>query len=47
MDGVKANKTTVGNLINLLLLLHNDLRSQKQKKISNSDKKIQVTTRAI
>lgn len=42
----KTNKTTVGNLINLLLLLHNDLVSLK-KYINNSDKKIQVTTLSI
>lgn len=46
MDGVKANKTTLGNLINLLLLLHNDFRSQKIY-VNNSDKKMQVTTLAI
>lgn len=46
MADVKANKTTVGNLINLLLLLCDDLRSQK-KYINNSDKKIQVIIRAI
>lgn len=46
MGGVKANKTTLGNLINLLLLLHNDLRPQKIY-VNNSDKKMQVTTLAI
>lgn len=42
----KANKNTVGNLINLLLLLHNDLQSLK-KYIKASDKTIPVTTLAI
>lgn len=42
----KANKNTVGNLINLLLLLHNDLGSLK-KYIKTSDKIILVTTLAI